>query len=156
VKPEVLVWALLFVIGSGIAFRFFSWVGRGKEVRPSVSGTASAAPRRAAPVISPVAVPEATNSARGEPHSISPRLAAAAAAARVTKVSSTQTLRPDVHATLAPGTILTTSTPARLPRMPATPAQQFSGPRPDVSATIFRTSLNGAYSGGRVDSALNP
>jgi hypothetical protein len=162
VKPEVLVWALLFVIGSGIAYRFFSWVGRGNNastdevITPSISGATSAAPLRASPDSSPVAVPETTNSAQGEAHSISPRVAAATAAARATKVSSTQILRPDVHATLAPGTIITTSTPARLPPMPATSAQQFSGPRPDASATIPRTSLSGTYSGGRVDTASNP
>ena len=72
----------------------------------------------------------------------SPTVATTAATAPAARTGPTQILRPDVKATVAPGTIIEASATVQ-PKSPPTPAEEYSGLRADVRATIPPASLKG-------------
>ncbi|RUP10182.1 hypothetical protein [Hyphomicrobium sp.] len=132
--PEVaaLAWALLFVIASGLVFRFFSWLGRRARARRSSNADAltkaeeTVAPKAAAAPLSvaataPAPAPPAANVPKPAPARdyVSPRSSAEAATPNVSravaaayrqiaetaeapKPSARTALKPSIGATLAP------------------------------------------------------
>jgi hypothetical protein len=120
VKPEVLAWALLFVVVFGLAYRFFSWLLRRSE-RSGVVQHTSMPPRpkpvaqsepvieirkpEAASIAAPPATPPPPRPVTVHPNATPPMPVPPAAFAATTTIierTAAPVLVPDVRATLAP------------------------------------------------------
>jgi hypothetical protein len=95
-------------------------------------------------------MPEVTKSAVADVHpTSSPTAAATVATAPAARTGPTQILRPDVKATVAPGTIIEARATEQ-PKSPPKPADEYCGLRADVRATIPPASLNGTNGGSHL------
>jgi len=131
VKPEVLAWALLFVVVTGILYRFFAWVGRRLGGKAETASAAAAPPEAQIPPPPPMTLaPKQLVPPPARPSAPPSRMAtggfdASVAATKGTTPSAAPAAppkisRPSVAATLAPPEPLPTS-PAPAPTTQATP-----------------------------------
>lgn len=158
-NPNVLAWALFFIVVCGILYRYlYRSAGQLRDkveqpsaplmaVSPSAAQTRADATSQARTPIAPQTTPESSQPATATMQPTT-SLRTAEAAVIATREVGPQVLHPDIAATLPPGTRTRVVASAQPKPFPPAPAPHFNGPRADVRATLPPTPSDGTLGNG--------